>query len=170
MFLIVIIIWVARTPADYPENVGITIDLPEGEDNLSPAQEPTIIDPELLALIPKSIPGHELGWLTGQWFKNNDQCADGKVPYIEFSAASDGLYTIADPEPIDVNIMTSVNGRADVNPGERGFTYVTPPNWDDAYLRIKLNEQEGLDVEFVEFDRDGPDWKVTDTFVLQKCD
>lgn len=167
--LLAFIVWIGRTPPDYPKTADSIVTLPDSEGNIASAQEKKIIDPEVAALMPKSIPGHELGWLTGRWIINNSQCVNDKAVYIAFSAARDGLYTIAKPEPKNANSKTSVNGHAQVNPGERGFTYVTPPNWDDAYLRIKTNGQEGLEVEFVEFDRDGPDWKVTDTFTLQKC-
>ncbi len=62
-----------------------------------------------------------------------------------------------------------IKGAASVNPGDRGFTNITPPEWSDAYLRIKANNEQGLDVELVMFLPEETAWGVAREFTLETC-
>ena len=122
------------------------------------------IAPELLALMPKAVPGHELSWLNGIWYEDCETSA----PYISFSASDEGLFALTGPEA-KAQAVPPVEGKASANPGERGFTYVTPPKWNDAYLRIKSKDERTAEVELVQFAPDELVWNVTKNFNLEKC-
>ena len=127
-----------------------------------------IFDPELLALLPENVPGSELGWLSGRWVKSSEGCAGST--YMQASVSRSDLYLVTSPEPAKAESGVPVQGRARINPGERGFTYVTPPTWKDAYLRVKETGEGYVEVEFVEFAPAETRWNVTDTFSLKRCD
>lgn len=140
---------------------------PRRETNVTASEKTKTFDPELLALLPKSVPGHELGWLSGRWVKSDQGC--GGPSYMHTSTSRDGLHIMTASEPGKADSGAPVQGRASVNPGERGFIYVTPPDWDNAYLRMKEKDGGEIEVEFVEFTPEETRWNVTDTFSLMRC-
>jgi len=169
----VTVILIARSsPDDHEDEIPSSIALPEAASRQDTHQNTSSkaasnFDAEMLALLPKPVPGHELAWLSGSWVKSDQAC--GGPSYFHASASREGLYVMMAAEPAKAKSGTTVSGRANVNPGEQGFTNVTPPEWDDAYLRMKPSSDGEVEVTFVAFVREETRWNATDNFILKNC-
>ena len=130
-------------------------------------------DAELAVLVPDYLDAESMAWFEGVWgvAKNETfeaaSCQSGGF----MTATGDGsLFAMTvQPEPESGKTAVS-NGRVRLSRGEEiGVFNLTPPDWDDAYFRLKPRSKARLSAQLYMFDGDRAEWLKRYDFEFERC-
>lgn len=136
-------------------------------------QLPPISDAALAELVPDFVDAQSMTWLAGNWGVLNGSnyagttCKDGGA----ISLKTDGyVFDVnSDPEP-DKTDKSKTSGSVNVSKGQNpGSFNLTPPQWKDAYFRIKPRSKDRLSAQLWTFSKEKTEWMKTHEFEFERC-
>ncbi len=136
------------------------------------------LDDDLAALVPDFVDASTMPWLEGVWgtlsheaFLPGCSAKDG-LGFIQLIASDYVFEAVSEPEPSKAGtgkFTEKTMGAATLSKAEDGYFSLTPPKWEDAYLRLKPVSRDLLDAILYEFVPAETEWKPTQTFQIKRC-
>lgn len=133
----------------------------------------TLSDAELAALVPDFVDAASMAWLEGEWGVVQNETFEGpgcqSGGFMTLIVQGDRFAVTARPEPLK-DQTNQVSGLVRVSRGQDvGFFNLTPPDWDDAYFRLKPRSRDQLLAQLYMFNRDRSEWLQEYEFDFERC-